>query len=537
MRNAEHGVQAGETAGRQMAQVKAGTAAEALAEAQAQARAEMPVEAPAPRRDAGEGSLPVRAPQVAFVTLGCAKNEVDTDKMRTRLAAAGYGLADGVEDADLVVVNTCSFLASATAESIDEIFSVLSAQEGTAHAGKVLVAGCMPSRYGDELAQELSEVAGFLAADEEDKVVEKVAALVGPAHGAGAGDVPDTPGAGDAANGTADAADADTGKAALEKAARTGWRSREQAFAYVKVSDGCDRFCSYCMIPHIRGRYRSFALDDILAEVGGLVDAGVAEIVFIGQDTGIWGADFERPDTLAHLLAAAAARFPDAWFRVMYTQPEGVTDELLALMRDVDNICPYLDIPLQHCAPEVLEAMNREGSPERYLSLVGHVRETVAGVGLRTTLMAGFPGETAAQAEALVDFADTAAFDFGGVFPYSREEGSAAAELGGQLPDDEKLERAQRLLDVVEHAGWRRAEERVGQVCRVLVESFEETDSGPEALCRAQFQAPEVDGQVHVPVPRDALPATGSFIRVRIVDAFCHELVGELVQGEGARLP
>ncbi len=469
------------------------------------------------------------AARVAFVTLGCAKNEVDTDKMRTRLVAAGYGLAADVADADLVIVNTCSFLASATAESIDEIFSVLAAQEGTERAGKVLVAGCMPSRYGDELAHELSEVAGFLPADEEDRVVEAVAQLIGPAGAAGGG-------AGAAAGaGGAGAADGE-----LDAAARAGWRSREQAFAYVKVSDGCDRFCSYCMIPHIRGRYHSFPLDDILAEVEGLVGAGVAEIVFIGQDTGIWGSDFTRPDTLAHLLSEAAARFPETWFRVMYTQPEGISDELLALMRDVDNICPYLDIPLQHCEAQVLEAMNRTGSAEQYLALAAHVRDVVPGAALRTTFMAGFPGETPTQAEALVDFADTAAFDFGGVFPYSREEGSAAAEMDGQVDEDEKLARAQRLLDVVEHAGWRRAEARVGQVCDVLVEGFEETDAGPEVLCRAQFQAPEVDGQVHVPVSStDALPV-GSFARVRIVDAFCHELVGELLDacdGEGDAAP
>ena len=448
----------------------------------------------------GEGSKTGAAPRVAFVTLGCAKNEVDTDKMRTRLAVAGYELVDDVAAADLAVVNTCSFLASATSESIDEIFAVLAAQAGAAGAGKVLVAGCMPARYGEDLARELTEVAGFLAADEEDRIVEAVEQLVGPAL-----------------EGTAAA-----------RRAPAGWRSREQAFAYVKVSDGCDRFCSYCMIPHIRGRYRSFALDDILAEVAGLVDAGVVEIVFIGQDTGIWGSDFTRPDTLAHLLSEAAARFPNTWFRVMYTQPEGIDDALLALMRDVDNVCPYLDIPLQHCVPEVLEAMNREGSAERYLALTAHVRDVVPGAGLRTTFMAGFPGETDGQAEALVDFADTAAFDFGGVFPYSREEGSAAAELDGQIDDDEKLERAQRLLDAVEHAGWRRAEGRVGTVCEVLVEGYEDTGAGLEALCRAQFQAPEVDGQVHVPVSSaDALPV-GSFTRVRIVDSFCHELVGEL---------
>ena len=467
------------------------------------------------------------APSVAFVTLGCAKNEVDTDKMRTRLRMAGYGVADDAAAADLVIVNTCSFLSSATAESIDEIFSVLAAQEGTEHAGKVLVAGCMPSRYGDELAEELSEVAGFLPADEEGRVVEVVARLIGPACADGA------PGA---ANGDADGETGDgaRGAQAADAAARGGWRSREQAFAYVKVSDGCDRFCSYCMIPHIRGRYRSFPLDDILAEVECLVDAGVAEVVFIGQDTGIWGSDFPEPDTLSHLLSEAAARFPSTWFRVMYTQPEGIDDELLALMRDEDNVCSYLDIPLQHCDPQVLEAMNRSGSAAGYLSLVEHARSTVPGIGLRTTFMAGFPGEAPEQTEALVEFADAAAFDFGGVFPYSREEGSAAAELDGQLPEDEKLERAQRLSDVVEHAGWRRAEERVGRVFQVLVEGFEETDAGLEALCRAQFQAPEVDGQVHVPVPSAEKPAVGSFARVRIVDSFCHELVGELLDEGGA---
>lgn len=439
-----------------------------------------------------------RTPRIAFVTLGCAKNEVDTDKMQARLAAAGFSIVDDVDDADLVIVNTCAFLASAVEEGLEVIFDLVGRENAAGRELKVLVAGCMPARYGDDLAAELVEAAGFLAADDEDNVVEEVTRLL-------------------------------DGDVSLVRADRSLIRHAYPTSAYVKISDGCDRFCSYCMIPHIRGRYRSYPLSRIDDEVAELVCNGVREIVLIGQDTGIWGHDLEEPSTTATLVRTLAHRYPDTWFRLLYVQPEGIDDELLDVIATYPNVCPYLDMPLQHVNAEVLAHMNRSGNAKDILALLDHVRDRVPDIMIRTTLMAGFPGETEEQFEELLDFVDEAGFDYAGVFAFSPEEGSAAYGLDGQIDDDERLERAQRLLDACEAVGTARIARLAGTCADVLVEGYERTDAGLEALCRMQGQAPEVDGQVHVPVDTvDDLPI-GQFARVELTGSFFYELEGEVV--------
>ena len=438
---------------------------------------------------------------VSFVTLGCAKNEVDTDKMQARLTHAGFAVVDDASSADLIVVNTCAFLMSAVDEGLEVIFDLVNGQARRERPAKILVAGCMPSRYGDDLAESLSEVDGFIAVADEERIVEQALSVMG-----------------------LDVAPAACGCAPL--------RNQAKASAYVKISDGCDRYCSYCMIPYIRGRYHSYTLEDIRAEVAELVAAGTREIVFIGQDTGIWGKDLDEPTCLAHLLASLAEEFSETWFRVLYLQPEGITDELLDCIADHDNICSYLDMPLQHADADVLKAMNRSGSAQEYLALLEKVRSRVPGIVTRTTFMAGFPQESDEQFQTLLDFAESAQFDYAGVFPYSQEEGSAAASFEGQIDEDVKIERAQQLLDVCEAVGCAKASEHVGDVVTVLVEGYDELEDGIEALCRYYGQAPEVDGQVHVPIARaDELPI-GSLATVRITDSFFFELEGEVVSGE-----
>ena len=436
---------------------------------------------------------------VSFITLGCAKNEVDTDKMQARLIGAGHVIVDDATQADVVVVNTCAFLTSAVDESLEVIFDLVNQQYPGSEDRKILVAGCMPARYGDDLSDELTEVAGFVSAADEDRIVEFVERAFDP----------------------------DTGSLETNKVASL--RNQAGPFAYVKISDGCDRFCSYCMIPYIRGRYHSFTYEEIDAEVSELVASGVREIVLIGQDTGIWGRDLENPSNTAWLVRTLATQYPDTWFRLLYLQPEGITAELLACMNDFDNVCPYLDMPLQHSDHDVLSHMNRSGSAQEYLELLEHIREQVPGITTRTTFMAGFPGETEEQFDSLVDFAEDALFDYAVVFPYSTEEGSAAAEFGGQVEEDLRLERAQHLLDVCEAIGVQRTAARVGQEVDVLVEDYEYTDSGVEALCRTQGQAPEVDGQVHVPIASESELPIGSIARVRLEDSFYFELEGALL--------
>lgn len=432
----------------------------------------------------------LEGPRVAFVTLGCAKNEADTAHMRARLVQAGFSIEDDPACADAVVVNTCSFIQSATEESLEAIFDVAGLPNVAAGAA-LIVAGCMPARYGDDLEGELTEARAFVPCSREDDIADVVAGALGldglPAGASSAVDAsPALPGA---------------------------------VSAYVKISDGCDRFCTYCTIPYIRGRYRSFTLDDVRADVAAQVAAGVREIVLIAQDTGRWGADFDEPSSLAALVSALAEEFADTWFRVMYIQPEGLTDELLDAVASHANVCDYFDIPLQHVDAGILRAMNRTGSRTEFLSLVERVLAHVPGATLRTTLIAGFPGETDEQFEDLCSFVEEGLFDYVGVFPYSREEGTRAYDLPGQVDEEEKADRAQRLRDLADAVCCPRIAARVGREMDVLVEGVEEDG---QLFGRAMCQAPEVDGVTYL-----AAGEPGEVRRVRIADTLLYEMEGE----------
>ncbi|MEG0016206.1 30S ribosomal protein S12 methylthiotransferase RimO [Gordonibacter sp.] len=424
---------------------------------------------------------------VAFITLGCAKNEVDTTHMRARVAEAGYALADDPADADAVVVNTCSFIQAATEESLEAIFDAADLPQVASGRAKLVVAGCMPARYGDELASELTEAGAFVPCSREDDIAAVLAEVIGaPSQGGVAG------------------------PAAEDKLAGVS--------AYVKISDGCDRFCSYCTIPYIRGRYRSFPLDEVRAEVDDLVARGAREVVLIAQDTGRWGADFDDPSTLAVLVTSLAEEHADTWFRVMYIQPEGLTDELLDAVATHDNVCSYFDIPFQHADAGILSAMNRTGSGAEFNDLIARVRQRIPQATLRTTLIAGFPGETDEQFEDLCTFVEEADLDYIGVFPYSREEGTRAYDLTEQVDDDEKADRAQRLRDLSDAVCTPRVAARIGRTLDVLVEGREEDG---QLFGRAMCQAPEVDGVTYLESGE-----VGEIRRVVIGDTLLYEMEG-----------
>ncbi len=425
---------------------------------------------------------------VAFITLGCAKNEVDSRDMARLLAQAGYRIADDPERADAIIVNTCSFIQPATEESIEAILDAAALEGVRKGAVPLVVAGCMPARYGDELAPELPEAAAFVPCSREDSIVEVLDGLLGG-----------SPARPDEAPG-APAEDGDPS-------------------AYVKISDGCDRFCSYCTIPFIRGRYRSFPQRDIEREVAALVAAGKREIVLIAQDTGRWGADLPEPSTLAALAAALAEAHPDVWFRLMYLQPEGITDELIEAVASHENICSYFDIPLQHCNGDILKAMNRTGDAGAFLDLIGKLRRALPDAALRTTLICGFPGETEERFEELCDFVEEAELDYVGIFPFSPEEGTRAAGLPGQVDDQTKQERTQRLRDIADAVSSAVIARRVGREVPVLVCGIEEDG---QRFGRTQAQAPEVDGATFVDRGRP-----GEFVACRLTDSLIYEMEGE----------
>ena len=433
-----------------------------------------------------------------IVTLGCAKNEVDSDRMRALLLADGFSETADAAEADVAIVNTCSFLASATEESVEATLELAEERSEGVRACPIVMCGCVPSRYGDALAAELPEVAAFVRAEDEDGIVGVVREVLG-LGAAAAGEAPET------------------------------LRTVEGASAFVKISEGCDRFCTFCAIPYIRGRYHSRPAEEVVSEVRALMEGGVREVVLIGQDTGVWGCDLGEKDTLASLLrlVAEAVRPYDGWVRVLYLQPEGMTDELVATIRDVPEVLPYIDIHIQHCSARVLAAMGRSGSPDELRALFARLRSEIPGMVLRTTGMAGFPGETDEEADELYDFIAEQEFDYCSVFAYSQEDGTAAARMDCQVDEAVKLERTQRLIDLTEQLGFAATASHVGERVRVIVDGVEQTEDGPELIGHAWFQAPDSDGAVHI---AEGEACVGDVVTVDLVDSFCYEMVGEIVK-------
>jgi ribosomal protein S12 methylthiotransferase len=445
---------------------------------------------------------------LAFITLGCAKNEVDSDTMRARVVAAGHTLVDDPALADIVVINTCAFITEATEEAIAVILKTTQLPRVVAGQARVVVAGCLVSRYSAaELTEELPEVSSFLSVEDEDQIT----ALLGGDQSA---DTADTP--------------------------APQFRTVNAAWAYLKIADGCDRRCAFCTIPFIRGPYQSRSADEIIAEATELVSGGVRELVLIAQDTGRWrgaGKQQGQPANLAQLLDVLARRFSGTWIRIMYLQPSGITAELLTVMAAHQNICNYLDIPLQHASARVLADMNRTGSSAEYLELLAQIRAALPDVVIRTTVIAGFPGETRADARELERFIAAAEFDYVGVFPYSQEEGTIAGERSDQVPKRTRLARAQRLRDQADAVGFARAQARVDSMVEVLITEWDEEGIDPlgsdledlessdpyPLLGRTRGQAPEVDGMVHLDIG-----TPGERVSARIIEAYCYELDGRV---------
>lgn len=431
------------------------------------------------------------APAVAFITLGCPKNEVDTDRMRAAVAVSPFTLTDEPDDADIVVVNTCSFIQDATEESLATVLDLAAQWLPERDGRQLVVAGCMPARYGMDLTEAMPEVAAFVPVAEEGALLSVLERLTG-----------------------VEAASTAEGGAA---------RTASGPSAYLQISDGCHRACAYCTIPSIRGPYVSRRLDEIVAEARELVSLGARELVLIGQDITAYGRDIDGDETLADVVRAVAAVGGVDWLRLMYVQPDGVTDDLLAAIAENPNVCRYLDIPLQHAAKPVLGAMRRTGDAASFLEMISRIRSVLPDVVLRTTLIAGFPGETTADVRELQRFLIEAQFDYVGVFVYSPESGTAAAEMPGQIPARTRRARAQRLRDLADEIGFERAAARVGKTVEVLVEGVD-PDEGV-VIGRWRGQAPEIDGLVVL----DGGSA-GEIVPARIVDSLGYDLEGQVAE-------
>jgi ribosomal protein S12 methylthiotransferase len=403
-------------------------------------------------------------------TLGCPKNEADSGTLGRRLSRAGVPLAAEPEEASHIVVNTCGFIEAAREESIE---SILEAGAGYP-AARLLVMGCLVERYRDELEAGLPEVAGWYGLSEVDSLVCLLATEARPTKRAPGG------------------------------AHRTSAQA-PQTFSYIKVSDGCDHLCSFCAIPAIKGPYAALGLQAVVEQAQSALELGARELILVGQDTAIWRSD--RLDLLGLVdLLAEDARVDR--LRLLYLQPENVTERLLTFMATHDTLCRYLDIPFQHASRSVLRRMARAGNGDSYLELIWRARQEMPDVSLRSTFIVGFPGETENDVDELLQFVAEAGFDHAGVFAYSPEEGTRAASLPGQVAPEVVAERVRRVGQALIDSGEAAAAGRVGTHVRVLLESLS-SDEGPEGTWgagRTCGQAPEIDGVTFLtgPVPPGA---------------------------------
>jgi ribosomal protein S12 methylthiotransferase len=437
--------------------------------------------------------------RVHLLTLGCPKNQVDSEVMLGVLARRGHELVFDPEAADVLVVNTCSFIQPAKEESIDAILDMVRVKAGRP-GRRLVVTGCLAQRYADDLAVELPEVDVFVGTGDLLRIAEAVEAppAAAPAIYRGAQHV--------------------LPHRELAARVRTGaWWT-----AYVKVSEGCDHKCSFCIIPKIRGPHESRPMDDVLEEAARLAGDGAVELNLVAQDLTAYGRDRRDGSSLARLLRALAVRVPAVrWLRLLYAYPSSVTADLLEVIATEPAVCKYLDMPLQHVSDRMLRAMRRERSGAAIRALLARIRAAVPGIALRSAFIVGFPGESEDDVRALCDFVEEAEFERVGVFTYSNEENTAAAGLAGQIAPALARERRRRVMAAQARVAARRGRAHVGRVVEVLVER---ADSGG-TIGRLATQAPEIDG--HITLRGEAAP--GDFVHARVTDTDVYDLRGEIV--------
>lgn len=440
---------------------------------------------------------------VGVVSLGCPKNRVDTEVMLGLLIKAGYTVSGDPEDADIIIVNTCGFIEDAKQESIDTILE-MAAYKQNGRCSRLLVTGCLSERYADELSRELPEVDGFIGVNAYADIVPVLETM--------------------------------------QKGRVTGWATQPCTLpmnervlstpgytAYVKIAEGCDNRCSYCAIPSIRGRFRSRAPEDIIEECAALAARGTREITLIAQDTTRYGEDLAEKPLLPELLAALNDISALHWIRVLYCYPERITEQLLETITGLPKVCNYLDIPIQHIDAEILKKMNRRSTPEQIRSLLSRIRRMDAGFALRTSLIAGFPGETEEQFNRLCDFIQEYPFDHLGAFAFSPEDGTVAAKLPGAVPKRIREKRRDRLMEIQAAVAQMLNQERIGRVYEAVAEGYDQ-ESGLY-FGRTYAQAPEIDSNVFWHDDRELAP--GSFVRIRITASEGYDWMGETADEPG----
>ncbi|MCD7776436.1 MAG: 30S ribosomal protein S12 methylthiotransferase RimO [Firmicutes bacterium] len=445
--------------------------------------------------------------KVGFISLGCAKNLVDTEVMLKLLVDAGYEIVSEDVDADIIIINTCAFLESARKEAIDNILDVAWLKEHRSLRG-IVVTGCLSEMVRDEIFAELPEVDAALGVGGVQNIVEAVRAVENKKR-------------------YSCFEGKETSPLGGERVLTT------ESYAYLKVAEGCDNRCTYCLIPSIRGCHRSRPMEDIIKEAADLTTLGIGELDIVAQDTSRYGLDMYGEYKLAPLVAGITAATEEAgspWVRLLYCYPDKITDELISVIKNNPRVCKYIDMPIQHISNSVLSRMNRHGGSEIIRDAVSRLRREIPEIAIRTTVMVGFPGETDEDFEELCEFIKDVKFDRLGAFTYSAEQGTPAAELPDQIDEQVKEDRYNTVMALQLEITSELLRARVGQVLDVLYEGFDYVSGS--CYGRSEFDAPDVDGKVYFTCEAKDRPREGAHIKVRITDTLDYDLVGEYIKGE-----
>lgn len=437
-------------------------------------------------------------PSVAVAHLGCEKNRVDTEHMLGLLVEAGYPVDSDEAFADYVIVNTCSFIQAAREESVRTLVELAEANK------KIVITGCMAQHFQEELLEELPEAVALVGTGDYHKIVDVI-------QRAEAGE-------------RVKEVSAEPTYIADETVPR--YRTTTEGTAYVRIAEGCDYGCAFCIIPHLRGKQRSRSIESIVAEAQQLAAEGVKELILISQITTNYGIDLYGKPQLDQLLRALG-EVDVPWIRMHYAYPTGLTPEVMAAIQDTDNVLPYLDLPLQHSHPEVLRAMNRPWQGQVNDQIIEKIKTALPDAVLRTTFIVGFPGETDEHFEHLCEFVQRHEFDHVGVFTFSPEEGTPAFDLPNQLPQDVMDARRDRLMALQQPISWQQNQQEVGKTVQVLIEQ-EHPGSG-QLIGRSPRFSADVDGLVYIDPGEAPSPRLGSLIPVQITDADAYDLQGQLV--------
>ena len=438
---------------------------------------------------------------VLFISLGCDKNLVDSEVMIGLLADKGYQMTDDETRADVIVINTCCFIHDAKEESIQTILEMAEYKKtGTLKA--LIVTGCLAQRYQEEILEEIPEVDEVLGTTSYDKIVEAIEEALEGRGGVRIEDIdalplPDT-----------------------KRLVTTGGH-----FAYLKIAEGCDKHCTYCIIPKIRGNYRSVPMERLVKEARDLAEDGVKELILVAQETTIYGTDLYGEKSLHRLLRELCKIDGIRWIRILYCYPEEIDNDLIQVMKEEPKICHYLDLPIQHASTEILRRMGRRTSREDLEEIIGKLRREIPDIAIRTTLITGFPGETKEQHEELMDFVDQMEFDRLGVFTYSPEEGTPAAGMEGQVPEEVKEDRQAELMELQQEIAFDLAEDMIGREVLVMIEGKVADENA--YVGRTYKDAPNVDGLIFVNTDEELM--SGDLARVKVTGAAEYDLIGELM--------